>query len=302
MSTEITKKIFLSLGESKNLYSEITPNAVSASKVSWSTTNSSVATVTGSLNKYMNQSIGTVQAIAHGKATIKASVPKYIPGVHLTVAEVTDSCEVVVPRPKVSIEVGHGGTDAGAARYYDGLQILENASVDKLVKEKDITLVVSMELKRQLERHGVETFISRTSDIDDPVKDIPEKGIEGFYNKVVKYKPDIGISVHVNSTEDLITTVKGFEIFQNTNGYNLESYSLCANIETEVKNLELTSRGIKDGEFIMNGLNCPTAYCELGFINNPDNYAQFNTAEKQKNIGTAYAKGILNYLGIAWKP
>jgi len=103
MSTEITKKIFLSLGESKNLYSEITPNAVSASKVSWSTTNSSVATVTGSLNKYVNQSIGTVQAIAHGKATIKASVPKYIPGVHLTVAEVTDTCEVTVLPKNVKI-------------------------------------------------------------------------------------------------------------------------------------------------------------------------------------------------------
>ena len=177
---------------------------------------------------------------------------------------------------KVSIEAGHGGADAGA--------------VCGNICEKNINLVVALEFDRQLRRHGVDTLISRTSDVNDPAS--------AFLPKAQTFKPDVHISVHTNAFNG---TAKGFEIYRNTNGFKMQSDTLCKTVEAEVKALGQSSRGVKDSPFIMSGLQCPTAYCELGFLDNPDDYKNFDTAAKQQKFGTAYAKAILKFLGVAWK-
>jgi N-acetylmuramoyl-L-alanine amidase len=176
---------------------------------------------------------------------------------------------------KISIEVGHGGGDPGAVKGN--------------VFEKNINLEVGLELKRHLERHGVSVLINRTTDTGFKVAD--------FLAKAKIFSPDAGISVHANAFNG---TAKGFEVFRNTNSFKTTSTLLCANIESQVKKLGQTSRGIKDSPFLMSSLSCPTAYCELGFLDNPADYSQFDTAVKQKSFAAAYAKGILEYLGIAW--
>jgi len=178
-------------------------------------------------------------------------------------------------KKKVSIEVGHGGPDPGAVRGD--------------IYEKNINLVVGSELKRQLERHDVDVLINRTTDVGFKVAE--------FRAKAVEFNPDAGISVHTNAFN---TTVKGFEVFRNTNAFKSPSTLLCAAIEREVKALGQTSRGIKDSPFMMSALSCPTAYCELGFLDNSADYQQFDTPEKQRAFATAYAKGILDYFGVDW--
>ena len=54
---------------------------------------------------------------------------------------------------KIAIEVGHGGTDAGA--------------VAGGFLEKNLNLTTALELKRQLERHGQTVLISRTTAVAD---------------------------------------------------------------------------------------------------------------------------------------
>jgi N-acetylmuramoyl-L-alanine amidase len=177
---------------------------------------------------------------------------------------------------KVSIEIGHGGGDTGASRGN--------------ILEKDINLVVGLELKRQLERHGVSVLINRTADVGFKVAD--------FRARAINFDPDAGISVHTNAFNG---TARGFEAFRNINAFKATSNLLCATIEREVKRLGQTSRGIKDSPFLMSAMPCPTAYCELGFLDNPADYSQFDTSEKQKRFAVAYANGILDYLGVAWK-
>jgi N-acetylmuramoyl-L-alanine amidase len=179
-------------------------------------------------------------------------------------------------RKKVSIEIGHGGGDPGAVRGN--------------IREKDINLVVGSELRRQLERHGVEVLVSRTTDVGFRVAD--------FLARARSFNPDAGISVHTNAFNG---TARGFEVFRNTNAFRTTSSLLCAGIEREVKRLGQTSRGIKDSPFMMSSLNCPTAYCELGFLDNSDDYRQFDTADKQRRFACAYARGILEYFGITWR-
>ena len=177
---------------------------------------------------------------------------------------------------KVSIEIGHGGSDPGAARGD--------------ILEKNINLTVGLELKRQLERHGVNVLINRIDDRGFKVAD--------FLAQAKGFNPDAGISVHTNAFNG---TANGFEVFRNTNAFKTTSNLLCAGIEREVKKLGQTSRGIKESPFIMSSLPCPTAYCELGFLDNPNDYSRFNTPEKQRLFGTAYAKGILDYFAVEWK-
>lgn len=180
---------------------------------------------------------------------------------------------------RISIEVGHGGADSGAT------------TADKKVFEKDINLVVALELKRQLERHGQTVLISRTVDCNDKAAD--------FFPKSKAFNPDLHVSVHTNAFDG---TAKGFEIYRNTNEYKSKSDLLCTAIETEVKMLGQISRGIKNSGFLMSGLPCATAYCELGFMDNPADYTKFDTVKKQQAFGTTYAKGVLTFLKIAWKP
>ncbi|MCL1866296.1 MAG: N-acetylmuramoyl-L-alanine amidase [Oscillospiraceae bacterium] len=179
-------------------------------------------------------------------------------------------------KKRVSIEIGHGGLDSGA--------------VCNGVLEKHINLVVGLELKRILEFHGVEVLINRVSDVGFKVAD--------FLAKAKAFNPDAGISVHTNAFNG---SAKGFEVFRNTNAYKITSNLLCANIESQVKKLGQTSRGVKDSPFMMSSLSCATAYCELGFLDNPNDYKQFDSEGKQKAFAAAYAKGILDYLGIEWR-
>ena len=114
---------------------------------------------------------------------------------------------------KVSIEVGHGGKDPGA--------------VAGGFAEKDVSLAVSLALRAELVRHGVDVLISRTADVDDPGAD--------FKEKVAVYKPTVGLSVHFNAGGG-----DGFEVYQNPGA---SSYGLCKCIENHVKAIGQNSRG-----------------------------------------------------------
>jgi hypothetical protein len=76
------------------------------------------------------------------------------------------------------------------------------------------------------------------------------------------------------------------------------SQRLCRAVEAEVTALSQKSRGLKPSEFLMSSLPCPYAYCKLGFIDNKADLEQFDTPAKQRNFAAAYAKGILNFLGV----
>jgi N-acetylmuramoyl-L-alanine amidase len=176
---------------------------------------------------------------------------------------------------KISIEVGHGGRDPGAVRGS--------------ILEKEINLTVALELDKILRQHGVQTLMSRTTDVDDPARE--------FYPKAVAFKPDVGIAIHTNAFNG---TARGFEVFRNTNSFRSASNSLCAMIEAEVRALGQSSRGIKDSNFLMSNMQCPTAFLELGFLDNPIDFSGFDTPEKQRNFASAYARGVLRFLGIQW--
>lgn len=183
---------------------------------------------------------------------------------------------------KVFIGVGHGGKDPGAVA--GGL------------RESQVNLVMALAMREELERHGVTVGISRTKDEDDPLaQEIQEANAFG---------PDLAVEVHNNAGGG-----KGFEVYHQTGQHKTQSMELARAIEARVKAIGQNSRGLKtkltaagtDWFGWLRQVSCPAVLCEGAFLDNPSDAALIDTPEKRRAFGIAYAKGVLDWLGIPIK-
>lgn len=174
---------------------------------------------------------------------------------------------------KVFLSAGHGGTDPGAVA--NGL------------KEKDINLQTLLACKSELERHGVTVVCSRTTDTDDPVKEeVKEANASGA---------EVALSFHANAGGG-----DGFEAFYySTSAKGKKLASLCEKYIKELQN----SRGLKTGNhlYFIKNTSMPAVLVESFFVDNAKDKAIGDTVAEQKAFGVAYAKAVLEYLGITYK-
>lgn len=186
---------------------------------------------------------------------------------------------------RVFLGVGHGGSDPGASAY--GLI------------EKNMNLVMALACRDELVRHGVIVGMSRTVDENDELYE--------EIRECKAFNPDIAIDVHNNAGGG-----DGFEFIYSidqkyTSGKDLRLGKL---IESEVIKIGQNSRGGKTKSDSSTGrdyfgfireLDCPSIIVEGCFLDSSDRFIADTVAE-QKAFGVAYAKGILAYFGIAYKP
>lgn len=176
--------------------------------------------------------------------------------------------------PIVFLSAGHGGKDPGACAF--GL------------KEKDINLQILLACKPELERHGVKVICSRTTDENDPVGDeVREANASGAA---------IAVSFHTNAARGDGSETYYFS--KDKNGKRLAE--LC---EKHTKAIGQNSRGAKanDGLWFIRGTNMTAVLCECAFIDNDKDNDIIDTVAEQQAFGKAYAKAILEYLGIEYK-
>lgn len=179
---------------------------------------------------------------------------------------------------KVFLSAGHGGSDPGA--------------VGNGLKEKDINLHIMLANKAVLERHGITVVCSRTKDENDPVaQEVREANAS---------RADIAVSHHINSSVN--KSANGSETYYysgDKNGKRLAK--LC---EKHTKALGQNSRGVKaeSGLWFLNGTNMVAVLTESAFIRNPKDIAIVDTLKEQQLFGEAYAKAILEYFNISYKP
>ncbi len=178
---------------------------------------------------------------------------------------------------KVFIGVGHGGSDSGAVGY---------------IVEKEANLVMALACRDYLTAHGVEVRMSRTKDEEDPINE--------EVRECNAYNPDLAIDVHNNSGGG-----DGFEVYHTLNGGT--GKVLAQNIEKQVIKIGQNSRGCKTrqgqrGDYyaFVRDTKCPAVICEGVFVDTKADAAQAGTKEKQQEFGIAYAKGILDTLGIKY--
>ena len=178
---------------------------------------------------------------------------------------------------KVFIGVGHGGSDSGAVGY---------------IVEKEENLVMALACRDYLTAHGVEVRMSRTKDEEDPINE--------EVRECNAYNPDLAIDVHNNSGGG-----DGFEAYYTIHGGT--GKVLAQNIEKQVVKIGQNSRGCKTrqgqrGDYyaFVRDTKCPAVICEGVFVDTKADAAQAGTKAKQQAFGIAYAKGILDTLGIKY--
>lgn len=181
---------------------------------------------------------------------------------------------------KVFIIVGHGGSDPGA--------------VANGFKEKDLNLTIATACADVLKRHGVDVLMSRTRDENDP---LPEE-----IKECNAFNPDLAIADHNNAGGG-----DGFEAWYQAE--SAASKKLAEHIEREVKAIGQNSRGVKkklnsygsNWYAYLREIKVPTVILESAFVDNATDMQIIDTETEQKVMGVAQAKGVLSYLGIAYK-
>ena len=178
---------------------------------------------------------------------------------------------------KVFIGVGHGGSDSGAVGY---------------IVEKDVNLTMALACRDFLVANGVEVRMSRAKDEEDPINE--------EVRECNAYNPDLAIDVHNNSGGG-----DGFEAYYTIHGGT--GKMLAQNIEKQVIKIGQNSRGCKTrqgqrGDYyaFVRDTKCPAVICEGVFVDSKADAEQAGTAAKQQAFGVAYAKGILDTLGIKY--
>ena len=180
-------------------------------------------------------------------------------------------------KKKVFIGVGHGGSDPGAVGY---------------LVEKDVNLTMAIACRDFLVAYGVDVKMSRTKDEDDTVmQEVAECNA---------YGPDLAVDIHNNSGGG-----DGFEVFHTI--YGGTGKVLAENIERHVKAIGQNSRGVKtrqgaSGDYyaFIRDTACPAVICEGVFVDTKADAAQADMLAEQQAFGVAYAKGILDTLGIPY--
>lgn len=181
---------------------------------------------------------------------------------------------IILPRCKgkkcIVLDPGHGGSDYGAIRGG--------------INEKDINLDIAKRVQAILEGKGV--IVYSTRDTDEFVS------LENRTILTANKKPDIFVSVHVNSS--LKPEILGIE----THYYHQESLELAQTVHSSlISYINTKDRGLfKSRFYVINHTTVPAILVEIGFISNDAERAELVSEQRKQQTAKAIADGVLRYL------
>lgn len=181
-------------------------------------------------------------------------------------------------RYSVVLDPGHGGIDPGAPAY--------NNSFD----EKSETLKIQKQIRPELIFNGCSVFMSR--DVD---KTIRVEDVVGFTESK---KPDVFISVHINSYEKS-RVYNGIETYYSKlNPVASESKKLAEKIQQNaVKSDGWRNRGVLSANYyVIKHTDMPAVLVECGFASNPEDVRRLNDKDVIRKLAKNISNGILEYL------
>lgn len=177
---------------------------------------------------------------------------------------------------KVVIDLGHGGNDPGAT--YQGRL------------EKDDVLRLGKLVGNEISRHGVEVQYTRT---DDRTLALSERSALERSSGA-----NCLLSIHRNAFKP--NMAKGVETFHYPSSSN--GKRLATAIQSNIINAGLATinRGVKTANFhMLRETKSPSVLVEVGFIDSDEDNSLFDS--RLNDYAKAIAKGVLEYLGVAYK-
>jgi N-acetylmuramoyl-L-alanine amidase len=208
----------------------------------------------------------------------------------------------------VVLDPGHGGSEEGAIRTWDGVTY----------SEKAINLKISKATMEELSKYaGVQVYMTRTTD--------QTMSLEERVNFGASKKATVFISQHINSTANYQDTISGAMVFVPSGNYRPDlkgdAWELGQAILNELKSLGLDDRGLvktmsqnntlyPDGSLadyygiirrsVLAGF--PGIIVEHGFVNNPEDCVKYYGSDSAiKKMGIQDARAIAKYYGLKKK-
>ena len=171
------------------------------------------------------------------------------------------------------LDAGHGGVETGALGHGLGL------------REKDINLDVTLQLKELLEKAGASVYLTR---VDDSY--VPLYARASYASRL---PAEIFVSIHSNSHDD--PAVNGIETFSYPD--KSEDHRLaCLMHEDMVAALNLLPRGAKTADFaVLRENQVLSVLIELGFLSNPAEEARLATEEFRRRAAAAIFRAITRF-------
>lgn len=171
----------------------------------------------------------------------------------------------------VVIDAAHGGYDFGAT--------------SNSINEKQIVEQIANKIKALNKNENVVIHFTRSSDVFVPLQERS--------NIANTIKPDLVLSLHVNSSKNQDKSGVEFFVYKDSKWYE-ESNNLAIKLSSEfAKNNTLTIGEIKNAPFyILKYATTPTVLVELGYLSN-ENDKKYLTDDKEQN---KIAENILEFV------
>ncbi|MCS7165177.1 MAG: N-acetylmuramoyl-L-alanine amidase [Candidatus Calescibacterium sp.] len=180
----------------------------------------------------------------------------------------------------VVIDAGHGGRDPGAINSTLG------------IKEKDITLKISLLVENKLKKAGYNVILTRKGDYELTNSPIDSEELQARVNVAKQNNAAIFVSIHINAST--YPFANGLMTF-----YCKEiDYLLAQYIHYELAKTNIfDDKGIRKANFYVLKYNpVPAVLLELGFISNYNDATKLMSDSYIEKLAQAIAIGINNYL------
>lgn len=193
---------------------------------------------------------------------------------------------------RVVIDAGHGGIDGGVVGRATG------------IKESDLNLDISYELKSVLEDMGFEVTMTRKTQAGlygTTTKGFKRRDMEKRREIIRSVAPDFVLSVHQNYYPS--SASRGGQVFYREGS---EAGKVLAGVLQDKINALYAESGVKSrkittGDFFMlKCYDCPSVLLECGFLSNAADEKLLCEEKWQKKFAESVAAGLVEFLsGIA---
>lgn len=183
----------------------------------------------------------------------------------------------------VVLDPGHGGLDNGA-------------SVGK-VNEDELNLKICFALKEELESRGATVYLTRTDDQDMTRRDYLYSKQDDMYLRALKideYKPDLFMSIHLNSSH---SSAWGSQVFYYKKSDQGQVLADC--IHKRMKEVSGSKKNISSCEFyVLRATESLGVLIECGFISNANERGQLKNSKYHQKLSRSISDGIEDYFQI----
>lgn len=182
----------------------------------------------------------------------------------------------------VMIDPGHGGVDSGAVSY------------DNTLKEKDLNLDTAKTIIKELEKHGVTVYSTRTEDVYVSLDD---------RSKMANEIKDLDLFVSVHHNASINGSVNRSEVIYSVKEKESQRLAECignkiANMGVEVKIYNRYNAKGNDYYSVLRKTNATSVIVEIAFLTSEEGVSLVDTPEERRKNGILVAQGIMDYFGV----